>query len=146
MFLLFTFNKLIMRYCQVLMNFCDLLGFIILFRASNLMGILAFNLYCFVSMCFKDVMYATCCSGIATDSIMVVILIKDALNLQWVHFKLARHVDVPWIRARKMHYVTFLWAVNKQENRVLDARNSSLQELTWLLDVLKSCTNFCCNF
>ena len=30
----------------------------------------------------------------------------------------------------KVHYATFLRAVNKQKNRVLDARNSSLQALT----------------
>ena len=30
----------------------------------------------------------------------------------------------------KVHYATFLRAVNKQKNRVLDARNSNLQELT----------------
>ena len=30
----------------------------------------------------------------------------------------------------KVHYATFLKAVNKQKNRVLDARNNSLQELT----------------
>ena len=29
----------------------------------------------------------------------------------------------------KVHYATLLWAVNKQKT-VLDARNSSLQELT----------------
>ena len=30
----------------------------------------------------------------------------------------------------KVHYATFLWAVNKQKNRVLETRNNSLQELT----------------
>ena len=30
----------------------------------------------------------------------------------------------------KVHYATFLRAVNKQRDRALDARNSSLQELT----------------
>ena len=30
----------------------------------------------------------------------------------------------------KVHYATFLQAVNKQKNRVLDARKSSLQKLT----------------
>ena len=36
----------------------------------------------------------------------------------------------------KVHYATFLRAVNKKTKRVLDARNSRLQELTWLLAVL----------
>ena len=36
----------------------------------------------------------------------------------------------------KEHYETLLGPVNKQRHRVLDARNSSLKELTWLLDVL----------
>ena len=49
-------------------------------------------------------------------------------------------VSDPYVQFLKVHYVTFLRAVNKQKNRVLDARNSSLQELTCLLDVLKRCT------
>ena len=36
----------------------------------------------------------------------------------------------------KVHYATFVRAVNKQKNRVLDAINSSVQKLTCLLDVL----------
>ena len=35
----------------------------------------------------------------------------------------------------KVHYATFCCT---QRNRALDARNSSLQEQTWLLDILKS--------
>ena len=39
----------------------------------------------------------------------------------------------------KVHYATFFYGpVKKQRDRALDAGNSSLNELTWLLDVLYS--------
>ena len=42
-------------------------------------------------------------------------------------------------RCLKVHYETFLQACKQTKDRALDTRNSSLQEITWLLDVLKRC-------
>ena len=36
----------------------------------------------------------------------------------------------------KVQYATFYGPMNKQRDRALDTRNSSLEELTWILDVL----------
>ena len=55
----------------------------------------------------------------------------NSSRLQWLYT-----ADFPQIMNLKVHYATFLRVVNKQKKRSSWYRNSSLQQLTWLLDVL----------
>ena len=60
-----------------------------------------------------------------------IIYLSKNTNTTLLEFSItSKHLALKMLDYLKVHYATFLRAVNKQRDRALDTRNSSLWELT----------------